>query len=253
VSSERCDSHPEKIYDRAVSWLEYLSSGWTLVVVPTAIAIAALVGFVKTLLEKRNLELQNQKLQVEVEAATSRIVLATDEQVEKYAFRRHFMKRTIRLASVLLAVALPTTLVLNTQLRQEREAGPTPIVRPAPPKNQTEAPRRVPVRSLPIGRWEVRGPHTDRVSEIEFFAGGRLTGTSGTDRRTTAAGSWDGVTGKLIARGELTTQPVISFECDLVYVNNQQSPRSSYVIANCSSASDRWKWELTPAASATKR
>ena len=250
MSSERGDSHPERIYDRAVSWLEYLSSGWTLVVVPTAIAIAALVGFVKTLLEKRNLELQNQKLQVEVEAATSRIVLATDEQVEKYAFRRHFMKRTIRLASVLLAVALPTTLVLNTQLRQERETGSVPIVRPAPPNEQTEAPLRVPVRSLPIGRWEVRGPHTDRVSEIEFLAGGRLTGTTRTDSRTTVAGSWDGVTGKLIARGESTSRPGFSFECDLDY---RQSPRSSSVIANCSSASDRWRWELTPAASATKR
>jgi len=51
----------------------------------------------------------------------------------------------------------------------------------------------------------------------------------------------------LIARGEATTQPAFSFECDLVYVDYQQSPQSSYVIANCSSASGQWKWELNRA------
>jgi hypothetical protein len=166
-----------------VSWLEYLSSGWTLVVVPTAIAIAAIVGFVKTLLEKRNLQLENQKLQIEVAAATSRIVLATDEQVEQYAFRRHFVRRTIRLASIILAVALPTGLVFNTQLSR----GPDILVPlPAPPALPVEIPRKAPPNlSLPIGRWAVRGSQGiagRRISAIEFGADGRFTATSADGR-----------------------------------------------------------------------
>ena len=239
-----------------MSWLEYLSSGWTLVVVPTAIAIAALAGFIKTLLEKRNLELQNQKLHVEVAAATSRIMLATDEQVEKYAFRRHFMSRTIRIASVLLAVGLPTTLVLNTQLRQGPQAGPVPAVQPAPlPKQPDQPPPPVPPRSLPIGRWNVRGhdsvfgrtvtrPSTGRVTEIEFLPDGRLTGRAG---GTTFVGTWGAETGKLIAKSESAAEPAFRFECDLVYVEYQQSPRSSYVLGECMNSQDRWKWELTAA------
>ena len=240
-----------------MSWFEYLSSGWTLVVVPTAIAIAALAGFIKTLLEKRNLELQNQKLHVEVAAATSRIVLATDEQVEKYAFRRHFMSRTIRIASVLLAVGLPTTLVLNTQLGQGPEAGPVPAVRPAPvPEPDQPSPPVLP-RSLPIGRWNGRGPgivfgravtgkipSIRRVTEIEFLPDGRLTGRAG---GTTFVGTWGAETGKLIARSDSGAEPAFRFECDLVYVEYQQSPRSSYVLGECTNSQDRWKWELTTA------
>jgi hypothetical protein len=233
-----------------VSWLEYLSSGWTLVVVPTAIAIAAIVGFVKTLLEKRNLELENQKLQIEVAAATSRVVLATDEQVEKYAFRHHFMRRTIRLASIILAVVLPTGLVLNTQLSRSPDVLSPPS--PPPPAPGVEIKKKPPPNlSLPTGRWAVRDTQAiagRRISAIEFGADGRFTATSA-DGRTAFTGSWGGDTGTLIAKGASTAQPGFRFECDLVYVEHTRSRQSSYVLGHCRGAEDRWTWEMSPTAS----
>ena len=164
----------------------------------------------------------------------------------EYAFRHHFMSRTIRIASVLLAVGLPTTLVLNTQLGQGPEAGPVSIVPPPLPKHSEGPPPPVLPRSLPIGRWNMHGSQKSlgRGIEIEFLANGRLTGRTG---GTAFVGTWGGETGKLIAKGESSTQPEFRFECDLVYVEYQRSPRSSYVIADCANAQDRWRWELTTA------
>ena len=99
--------------------------------VPTAIAISALIAFWKTVLEKRNLELENRKLHVEVAAATSRIVLPTDEQIEKYAFAAKFVRRTIRIGSMVLAVALPAALVLQNH-DVEPPPPPTTTLPPAP-------------------------------------------------------------------------------------------------------------------------
>jgi len=243
--------------------MDSLSSGWTIFVVPTAIAVAAIVGFVKTLLEKRNLELENQKLQIEVSAATSRIVLATDEQVEKYAFRQHFMRRTIRLASILLAVALPTALVFNTQSRQGPQEVPTEIVTgtttttttpppPRPPDHPLKIEiekRQPPNLSLPTGRWQVRSPQDiagRRITGIEFLADNHFNATSA-DGRTAFTGSWGGETGTLTAKGESTAPPAFRFECDLVYVEYTRSPQSSYVLGDCRGDQDRWMWELTTA------
>src|SRR5262245_51821345 len=99
--------------------MDYLTSVWTLAVVPTAIAISALIAFWKTVLEKHNVELENRKLQIELQAASSRIVVPTAEEIEKYSFTRRYVRRTIRISSIVLAVALPATLVLqNINARQ---------------------------------------------------------------------------------------------------------------------------------------
>ena len=156
------------------------------------------------------------------------------------------MSRTIRIASVLLAVGLPTTWVLNTQPGHGPEAGSVPSVPSPLPKQSKGLPPPVLPRSLPIGRWKMHGPRKTRGRgiEIEFLANGRLTGRTG---GTAFVGTWGGETGKLIAKGESSTQPEFRFECDLVYVEYERSPRSSYVIADCANAQDRWRWELTTA------
>jgi hypothetical protein len=149
--------------------------------------------------------------------------------------------RTLAVAgSLLLAVALPATLFLDT-------------TRHGPEVRRSEGPpRQAPGSSLPIGRWQIRAPQEilhARVTELEFLRDGRFTGTTGSPGVTTVLGSWGGATGRLSATGESATRPSFRFVCDLVYVQYTRSPQSSYVIADCHSPLDRWTWELTAAGS----
>jgi protein TonB len=147
--------------------------------VPTAIAISSLIAFWKTVLEKRNLQLENKKLQVEVAAVTSRVALPTDEQIEKYAFTAKFSSRAIRIASMILAVALPATLVLqniqipsdlgNRPLAQIIE-GPSRIPRPIPP----ELPEVKPVEVVNPNAAPVEVPEEIRPEQVD-----RNTGVEG--------------------------------------------------------------------------
>jgi hypothetical protein len=56
--------------------VEFLTSTYTLVIVPIAAVIGALVAFWKTVIERRNAELETQKLKPEVAAVTGYIVPA---------------------------------------------------------------------------------------------------------------------------------------------------------------------------------
>lgn len=123
-----------------------LASAWTLAVVPSAIAIAAVVAFAKTLVEKRNLRLENQKLQFEISAMTRQIVLPTDDQIARYSFRRLVVRRTVRLGAAFLAVALPVSVGL--QINSERspsdvDSAPPTITAPPSPADPAPAPDRV--------------------------------------------------------------------------------------------------------------
>jgi hypothetical protein len=140
-------------------WLDFLTSAWTIAVVPTALAIAGLIAFWKTVLEKRNLELENRKLQSELAVADGFVVRPTDEQIEKYAFTVKFTRRAIRIGSIFLAVALPATLVLQNidesqdVLRPGRPIppfieGPRPIPQPTPPGVPTPRPPRNPPQQI---------------------------------------------------------------------------------------------------------
>jgi hypothetical protein len=83
-------------------------------VVPTAMAVAAIVAFAKTMLEKRKLLLENKKLQLEIAAVTQHIVLPTDAQIQQYSFKHRWTATTIRVGGLLLAIAIPTSLVMRT-------------------------------------------------------------------------------------------------------------------------------------------
>ena len=121
--------------------MDFLTSAWTLVVVPTAIAVSALIAFWKTVLEKRNVELENRRLQIDLEAASSRIVVPNADEISKYSFTQTFVRRTIRIGSIVLAVALPTILVLqNAKLEQGSESPPTNIGEQPTPAQPTPAP-----------------------------------------------------------------------------------------------------------------
>lgn len=88
-----------------------LRSAWTLVVVPSAVAIAAAIAY---FLEKRKLLLENQKLKLEIEAVKRHIVLPTDDQIARYGFKRVVIRRAIKLSAQILAIALPVTFALET-------------------------------------------------------------------------------------------------------------------------------------------
>jgi hypothetical protein len=109
---------------------EFFSSAWALAIVPSAIAIAGVVAFAKTLLENRNLQLEKQRLQLEISAATRRVIIPSESQIEKYGVVRVAMQRTVRLSGIVLAVLLPVSVALQT--------GPMPSV-PQPDEPGAEA------------------------------------------------------------------------------------------------------------------
>lgn len=80
---------------------EFFSSAWALAIVPSAIAIAGVVAFAKTLLENRNLQLEKQRLQLEISAATRRVIIPSESQIEKYGVVRVAMHR--RTSTVLVS------------------------------------------------------------------------------------------------------------------------------------------------------
>jgi hypothetical protein len=149
-----------------------------------------------------------------------------------------------RLAPVILVVTLSAALVFIARLGRGPDAYGTTLP-PAPSgttiRVEPKPMPRVP-DSLPVGRWHVTGPH---VTEIDLLADGRLTG-SVRPGQATVQGSWGAATGTLTARGT-STAPAFPFDCDLVYVEYRRAPQSSYVVADCHNAQERWRWELTRA------
>lgn len=152
------------------SWAELLTSAWTVAIVPAAVAISALIAFWKTWVEKRNVELENRKLEIELDAAASRIIAPTDEQVERYgvrkphrtyAFRSTFVRQTIRIGAMVLAVALPISLAIQGARTGMPTATVPPPVDPVdhtdiplppdvPPPNPPDPPKP---STDPSGRW----------------------------------------------------------------------------------------------------
>lgn len=147
-------------------WAGFLTSAWTLAIVPAAIAVSSLVAFWKTWLEKRQVELEYKKLQIDVSAATSRIVAPTAAEVKEYAFSAQFMRRAVRLGSVVLAVALPVTVAL------QQTEGPQPVAGHPPPSPVEPAPAPQPARSAsdPATRPPERStPSPERPSSQSAF------------------------------------------------------------------------------------
>lgn len=157
-----------------------------------------------------------------------------------------WLRYAIPTATIVLAVALPATLALNSPSRRANEPlhlsmddghvdGAEPVT----------AKPIAPAQGLPVGRWEVRGEQSagQRVAAIELGENGHFTGTSSSGQ-TTFTGTWGGETGTLKATGTSVAQPSARFECELVYVEATQSPQSSYVLGDCRGARDRWTLEL---------
>jgi hypothetical protein len=143
---------------------EFISSTWTLAVVPSAIAIAGVCAFAKTLLEKRNLQLENQRLQLEISAAERRIIVPSEGQIEKYGVVRVAINRTVRLSGILLAVLLPVSVALQTGPMSSvpppdlPPPAPTPAPTPARPPDPVPAPSIDPPEVQPGINPQVKTP-----------------------------------------------------------------------------------------------
>ncbi len=178
--------------------LEFLTSAWALAVVPSALAIYYLFGFVSTLLNKRKTELEIVQLQRKEALADSRIVLPTDADVEKFKRPidhrqfRALIRRSALISGLVLGV---TGLLLNrseragpmesVELPSSRPATPPvtapPLPSPAPPAAPGPGPETADLRShLLSGPWRLDvGPRSELALRLAFRADGRYQDDQG--------------------------------------------------------------------------
>jgi hypothetical protein len=147
-------------------WRAFLDSAWALAVLPTAAAIAAVFAFVKLLGDKRKVDLENAKLQLELAKARSPIVEPTREEVERYSRRQRRQSSGPWLNIVVYAAVTGTIGAFVVQGLSEPTLPPGWIAVPPPPppsanRGPTVAASCEPYAVKPGGRSKVRAEATD--------------------------------------------------------------------------------------------
>ena len=119
-----------------LGWGAFFQSAWTLAVVPTAVAIAAVYGFAKLLLEKRKTELEIAKLKADAVAGSARVYQPTTSEIARYGYlkvaQRSALRRAAGLAAVLVAVLLPASVWWSQSTAPVGPGPMSPVVAPEP-------------------------------------------------------------------------------------------------------------------------